>query len=218
MSEYPIGTATAAADDPALASTSDGRPCGRADVMIVDAEGVPVPVGAEGDVIIRGPGLFKGYYKRPDLDADSRTTDGYLRTGDRARLLDDRGHIRISGRTKDIIIRGGENIPVVEIENILLPTRPSRKSPSWPYRTTGWARPRVRASSCGPTPRSWEWTTSLISWESAAWPRNSSQKPSGRWAAAPDTERQNSEVSRCEIRFSRPGYRTTLAEALQMIQ
>jgi cyclohexanecarboxylate-CoA ligase len=120
MSEYPIGTATAAADDPALASTSDGRPCGRADVMIVDAEGVPVPVGAEGDVIIRGPGLFKGYYKRPDLDADSLTTDGYLRTGDRARLLDDRGHIRISGRTKDIIIRGGENIPVVEIENILL--------------------------------------------------------------------------------------------------
>ena len=71
MSEYPIGTATAATDDPAVASTSDGRPCGRADVMIVDAEGVPVPVGAEGDVIIRGPGLFKGYYKRPDLDADS---------------------------------------------------------------------------------------------------------------------------------------------------
>ena len=126
MSEYPIGTATAAADDPALASTSDGRPCGRADVMIVDAEGVPVPVGGEGDVIIRGPGLFKGYYKRPDLDADSLTADGYLRTGDRARLLDDRGHIRISGRTKDIIIRGGENIPVVEIENILL-THPAIK-------------------------------------------------------------------------------------------
>ena len=39
--------------------------------MIVDAEGVPVSVGGEGDVIIRGPALFKGYYKRPDLDADS---------------------------------------------------------------------------------------------------------------------------------------------------
>ena len=85
-----------------------------------------MPVGDEGDVIIRGPGLFKGYYKRPDLDADSLTADGYLRTGDRARLLDDRGHIRISGRTKDIIIRGGENIPVVEIENILL-THPAIK-------------------------------------------------------------------------------------------
>ena len=77
-------------------------------------------------MIIRGPGLFKGYYKRPDLDAESFTSDGYLKTGDRARLLDDRGHIRISGRTKDIIIRGGENIPVVEIENILL-THPAIK-------------------------------------------------------------------------------------------
>ena len=119
MSEYPIGTATAVGDDPALASTSDGRPCGRADVVIVDSNCAPVRIGDEGDVIIRGPGLFKGYYKRPDLDADSLTPDGYLKTGDRARLLDDRGHIRICGRTKDIIIRGGENIPVVEIENIL---------------------------------------------------------------------------------------------------
>jgi cyclohexanecarboxylate-CoA ligase len=120
MSEYPVGTATAVGDDAGLASRSDGRPCGGADVVIVDADGSPVHVGEEGDLIIRGPGLFTGYYKRPDLDADSFTPDGYLRTGDRARLLDDSGHIRISGRTKDIIIRGGENIPVVEIENILL--------------------------------------------------------------------------------------------------
>jgi cyclohexanecarboxylate-CoA ligase len=126
MSEYPVGTATATTDDPAVAATSDGRPCGRADVVIVDADGAPVPVGGEGDVIIRGPALFKGYYKRPDLEADSMTAEGYLRTGDRARLLDARGHMRISGRTKDIIIRGGENIPVVEIENLLL-THPTVK-------------------------------------------------------------------------------------------
>ena len=61
-----------------------------------------------------------GYFKRPDLDAEAINADGFLNTGDRARLLDDRGHIRISGRTKDIIIRGGENIPVIEVENILL--------------------------------------------------------------------------------------------------
>jgi non-ribosomal peptide synthetase component E (peptide arylation enzyme) len=120
MSEYPIGTSTAVADDPALASGSDGRPAGRAEVVIVDEHLAPVPVGQEGDLIIRGPGLFRGYYKRPNLDADALTADGYLRTGDRARLLDAAGHIRISGRTKDIIIRGGENIPVVEIENILI--------------------------------------------------------------------------------------------------
>jgi len=124
MSEYPVGTATTVTDDPALASTSDGRPAGAAEVVIVDAGGVPVQTGQEGDLIIRGPGLFKGYFKRPDLDADSLTPAGFLKTGDRARLLDDRGNIRICGRTKDIIIRGGENIPVVEIENVLL-THPS---------------------------------------------------------------------------------------------
>jgi len=126
MSEYPIGTSTAVTDDPVLASTSDGRPAGRAEVRIVDASGVPVGVGEEGDVIIRGPGLFKGYYKRPDLTEASFTAGNYLKTGDRARLLDREGHLRISGRTKDIIIRGGENIPVVEIENILL-THPAIK-------------------------------------------------------------------------------------------
>ncbi len=120
MSEYPVGTATAVDDDPGLPSRCDGRPAGRAEVVVVDDNGSPVPIGGEGDVIIRGPGLFRGYYKRPDIDAESFTPDGYLRTGDRARLLDDQRHIRISGRTKDIIIRGGENIPVVEIENLLL--------------------------------------------------------------------------------------------------
>ena len=120
MSEYPVGTATTVGDNPALASTSDGRPAGAAEVVIVDVGGEPVEIGEEGDLLIRGPGRFRGYYKRPDLDTDSLTADGYLRTGDRARLLDDCGNIRICGRTKDIIIRGGENIPVVEIENVLL--------------------------------------------------------------------------------------------------
>ena len=126
MSEYPIGTSTAVSDDPALASTSDGRPAGRAEIRIEDGAGAQVGIGEEGDLVIRGPGLFQGYYKRPDLNEDSLTTQGFLKTGDRARLLDDSGHIRISGRTKDIIIRGGENIPVVEIENLLL-THPAVK-------------------------------------------------------------------------------------------
>lgn len=120
MSEYPIGSAVGAGDDPSLSATSDGRASGPAELRIVDEEGRPVGVGDEGDLEIRGPGLFIGYYKRPDLDDSSRTPDGFLRTGDRARLVDERGFIRISGRTKDIIIRGGENIPVVEIENLLL--------------------------------------------------------------------------------------------------
>ncbi|KQS64265.1 AMP-binding protein [Modestobacter sp. Leaf380] len=120
MSEYPIGTSTAVGDDPSLAGTSDGRPAGPAQVRVVDEHGDPVAVGAEGDLQIRGPGLTIGYYERPDLDAAARTVDGFLMTGDRAKVVDARGHIRISGRTKDIIIRGGENIPVVDVENVLL--------------------------------------------------------------------------------------------------
>ncbi len=119
MSEYPVGTATKVTDDPVLASSSDGRPIRHADVKVVDEAGDPVPVGVEGDLLIRGPGLFRGYFQRPDLDREALTESGYLRTGDRARVLDDDGNIRLCGRTKDIIIRGGENIPVVEIENLL---------------------------------------------------------------------------------------------------
>jgi cyclohexanecarboxylate-CoA ligase len=126
MSEYPIGTSTSIDDSSDQAIKSDGRPCGKAEILVVDAHGTPVPVGEEGDLLIRGPGLFKGYYKRPDLDADHITADGFLKTGDRARLLDDESFIRISGRTKDIIIRGGENIPVLEIENLIL-THPGIK-------------------------------------------------------------------------------------------
>ena len=74
------------------------------------------------DPLVRG----RAHRERPDLDDDAFTADGYLKTGDRARLIDQRGHIRICGRTKDIIIRGGENIPVVEIENLLL-THPAIK-------------------------------------------------------------------------------------------
>lgn len=126
MTEYPVGTATTVGDDPRAASSTDGRPIARADVIVVDPAGDPVAVGAEGDLLIRGPGLFRGYYKRPDLDQDAITESGFLRTGDRARVLDEHGSIRICGRTKDLIIRGGENIPVVEIENLLI-THPAVK-------------------------------------------------------------------------------------------
>ncbi len=120
MSEYPVGTATAVTDSPVLAATTDGRPAGRAEIVIRNGQGAPATVGDEGDLLIRGPGRFLGYYRRPDLDEAAIDDGGFLDTGDRARLLDEAGHIRISGRTKDIIIRGGENIPVIEIENLLL--------------------------------------------------------------------------------------------------
>jgi len=67
---------------------------------------------------VRGPFQFVGYYKRPQFTADGHTRDGWFKTGDRA-TLDGDGYVSITGRSKDIIIRGGENIPVVEVENLL---------------------------------------------------------------------------------------------------
>jgi cyclohexanecarboxylate-CoA ligase len=71
----------------------------------------------EGDLQIRGSGLFLGYFDRPDFTQDA-FTDGWFQTGDRAIKHAD-GFISLSGRSKDIIIRGGENIPVVEIETLI---------------------------------------------------------------------------------------------------
>ncbi|HEX3244983.1 MAG TPA: AMP-binding protein, partial [Chloroflexota bacterium] len=73
--------------------------------------------GEEGDLQIRGGGLFLGYFDRPDFTADA-FVDGWFQTGDRAIKWDD-GFISLSGRSKDIIIRGGENVPVVEIETLI---------------------------------------------------------------------------------------------------
>ncbi len=59
-----------------------------------------------------------GYFKRPQFTADAYTGDGWFKTGDRA-TLDPEGYLAITGRSKDLVIRGGENIPVVEVENLL---------------------------------------------------------------------------------------------------
>jgi cyclohexanecarboxylate-CoA ligase len=95
---------------------SDGYPLPYEEVRIVDEQGNDVLREQEGTLKIRGPALFVGYLKRPKLyDVDA---DGWFDTGDIARM-DLQGYIRICGRKKDIIIRGGENIPVVQIESAL---------------------------------------------------------------------------------------------------
>ncbi len=118
MTEYGLGTALAASDPQQKAETSDGRPLPWAEVRVLDDAGNPCPPYGEGDLQIRGPALSVGYYKRPDFNETSFTEDGFLKTGDRA-YFDPDGFLRIAGRTKDIIIRGGENIPVAEIEALL---------------------------------------------------------------------------------------------------
>jgi len=87
-----------------------------AELRVVDDIGREVPCGTKGELQCRGSSLFVGYYGRPDLyEVDAQ---GWFATGDLA-TMDEDGYIRIVGRSKDIIIRGGENIPVVEVENLI---------------------------------------------------------------------------------------------------
>ena len=104
-------------DDPdARVCETDGIAMPHCEVRVVDEAGAEMPRGRVGRLMTRGASQFVGYFKRPELYAVNR--DGWMDTGDLARMDAD-GYIRITGRTKDIIIRGGENIPVVEIEALL---------------------------------------------------------------------------------------------------
>jgi cyclohexanecarboxylate-CoA ligase len=97
-------------------SKTDGRALDGVAVRIVDFEGKPLPSGHTGRLMVRGAQMSLGYYKRPDLT--TYDAEGWFDTGDLA-CMDDDGYIRINGRTKDVLIRGGENVPVVEIEALL---------------------------------------------------------------------------------------------------
>ena len=116
MTENGGVTITRPGDPPKKVFETDGKAIDGMEVRVVGADGRPLPPGETGDLMVRGMANFVGYLKRPELnDTDAQ---GWFRTGDLARMDAD-GYIRITGRSKDVIIRGGENIPVVEIENVL---------------------------------------------------------------------------------------------------
>lgn len=103
-------------DDDERAFTTDGRPLPGVELKVVDTDGSAVPTGQTGKLLVRAVSNFGGYLKRPQWNATD--ADGWFDTGDLA-CLDAQGYVRITGRSKDVIIRGGENIPVVEIEALL---------------------------------------------------------------------------------------------------
>jgi len=92
--------------------------CPYDDFRTLDPEGNPTPPGVEGELAAKGPGIFTGYLKNPQANQDSFTPDGFFRTGDLA-VIDEKGVIRITGRIKDIIIRGGENIAARDVEDLI---------------------------------------------------------------------------------------------------
>ena len=96
-----------------------GHPiCPYDDFQTLDPSGKPTPPGVEGEMAAKGPGIFTGYLKNPQANQDAFTPEGYFRTGDLA-VIELNGTIRITGRIKDIIIRGGENIAAQEVEELI---------------------------------------------------------------------------------------------------
>ncbi|MDP4157688.1 MAG: AMP-binding protein, partial [Bacillota bacterium] len=98
---------------------TDGRSLAGIEIKVVDEFRKEVLTGVQGEEASRGPNVFVGYLKEPELTARVLDDNGWYYSGDLC-TMDEQGYIRINGRKKDIIIRGGENISSVEIENILM--------------------------------------------------------------------------------------------------
>ncbi|WP_439609248.1 malonate--CoA ligase [Hydrogenophaga sp.] len=87
-------------------------------LRVVDETGQSVPVGEIGAIQVRGPNVFKGYWRMPEKTAEEFTADGFFKTGDVGRI-DERGYVSIVGRSKDLIISGGYNVYPAEIEGYI---------------------------------------------------------------------------------------------------
>ena len=116
MSENGAVTTTKLEDADERSVNTDGCPLRGMQVRVVDGADAELPRGQVGRLLVRGCSNFGGYLKRPQLNGTD--AEGWFDSGDLARV-DEHGYIRITGRSKDVIIRGGENIPVVEIESLL---------------------------------------------------------------------------------------------------
>ena len=115
---HTLATLTAPDDPPEVVATTVGRPLADIELRLADDAGREVPAGSEGEVLLRGPFLFSGYYD--DEEATRRTVvDGWLHTGDVGRFDED-GYVHITDRKKDMFIVGGFNVAPAEVEKSIM--------------------------------------------------------------------------------------------------
>jgi acyl-CoA synthetase (AMP-forming)/AMP-acid ligase II len=117
MTEVPMISQGSPHDSDEQLAGSEGAPVTGATVRVVLEDGSVAPPGVEGELRVRGPMVFKGYTD-PSLDAGAFDDDGFFRTGDLGIVRPD-GHVTLTGRLKDVIIRKGENISAREVEDLL---------------------------------------------------------------------------------------------------
>jgi fatty-acyl-CoA synthase len=112
-------TATTTTDPAELRATTVGKALPFVEVAVKDPEnGKDCPANVQGELCCRGYNVMEGYYKNPEATSMAIDSDGWLHSGDLG-IMDDNGYVRVTGRIKDLIIRGGENIYPREIENFL---------------------------------------------------------------------------------------------------
>ncbi|MEU8798400.1 AMP-binding protein [Spirillospora sp. NPDC048819] len=111
----PIVTQTSPDDAPDDKLHTAGTPLWQVEVKVTGADGSTLPVGEAGEICARGHQVMLGYHDQPDATAQTIDADGWLHTGDLG-VMDERGYLTITGRLKDLVIRGGENIYPSEIE------------------------------------------------------------------------------------------------------
>jgi acyl-CoA synthetase (AMP-forming)/AMP-acid ligase II len=116
--EAGIGLGTGFEDPEEDAVVSVGRPHPGVELALRDPDGRDVPAGDVGEVCLRSPAVMCGYWRDPEATASAFTADGFVRTGDLG-WLDDRGRLRLVGRTSERYVRGGENVHPVEVEAVL---------------------------------------------------------------------------------------------------
>ncbi len=97
---------------------SVGKPVPGVDLLLVEEDGTPVEAGDSGEIVVRGPNIFKGYFDDPDTTSQVLTDDGWFWTGD-VGVYDDEGYLFLVDRVKDLIIVSGFNVYPAEVENIL---------------------------------------------------------------------------------------------------
>ena len=120
QSESPIITSSVAGDDPRLLAETVGRCAPHVELKVIHpTSGATLDCGEKGEICVRSPVVMQGYYRMEEATAATIDSDGFLQTGDLG-TLDAGGFVRIDGRIRDVIIRGGENIYPAEVEEALL--------------------------------------------------------------------------------------------------
>jgi 2,3-dihydroxybenzoate-AMP ligase/mycobactin salicyl-AMP ligase len=146
-------TMTRISDDLQTTYHTVGRPtCPYDTYKVVDANGIELPVNTPGELLVKGPGVFSGYYRDPEENEKLFDREGFFRTGDIAKI-DDRGNIILTGRMKEMINRGGESISATDIERLIIHHRDVEMvavipmpDPVMGERVCAYVKPRTRGT------------------------------------------------------------------------